>query len=235
MPMPTEQKLKQQNDDAERDRGTVVPLTTATPAAINTGLNYLAKHASNGIVLRFNKDGKFIQPTQGDAELPEGTELVCHWDQARAGYQRFNGKGEPPDVKIGLVFGSKPPPERDELGDNDASQWPISDWTGRPEDPWREVQMVPLESIETGEIYIFQTMSQTGLRSVANLLRQSSRMASKNPDHLPVVKLRAGGFDHHKYGWVRTPAFEFVGKAPKTNAAAAETSVSADLNDQIPW
>jgi hypothetical protein len=234
MTMTTTQKLKQQNDDAERDRGAVALQTTATPAAINTGLDYLAKHASSGTVLRFSKDGKFIQPTQGDAELPEGTELVCHWDQARAGYQRFNGKGEPPDVRIDLIFGGNPP-ERNELGDNDASQWPVSDMTGQLEDPWREVQMVPLESIETGEIYVFQTMSVTGLRAVANLLRQSSRMASKNPDQLPVVKLRAGGFDHRKYGWVRTPAFEFVGKAPKTNAAAAETSIGADMDDEIPF
>jgi hypothetical protein len=230
----TAQKLKQQNDDAERDRGAVVPLTTATPAAINTGLNYLAKHAPNGTVLRF-KDGKFIQPTQGDAELPEGTELVCHWDQARGGYQRFNGKGEPPDVRIDLIFGGKPP-ERDNLGDDDASQWPISDMTGRPEDPWREVQMVPLESTnETGEVYIFQTMSPTGLRSVGNLLRQTARMTSKNPDFLPVIKIRAGGYNHHKYGWVRTPAFELVGKAPRKDVAAAETSVSADMDDEIPF
>jgi hypothetical protein len=43
----------------------------------------LAKHTSSGTVLRFDKDGKFIQPTNGDAVLPEGTELVVHWDQAR--------------------------------------------------------------------------------------------------------------------------------------------------------
>ena len=85
------------------------------------------------------------------------------------------------------------------------------------------------------EIYVFQTMSVTGLRAVANLLRQSSRIANKNPDHLPVIKLRAGGFNHHKYGWVRAPAFEFVGKAPKTNAAVAETSISADMDDAIPF
>jgi hypothetical protein len=234
MTMTTDQKLKQQNDDAERGRGTVMPLTTATPATVSTGLDYLAKHASSGTVLRFSKDGKFIQPTQGDAELPEGTELVCHWDQARGGYQHFNGKGEPPDVRIDLIFGGKPP-ERDEFGDNDASQWPISDMTGRPEDPWREVHMVPLESVATGEMFIFQTMSKTGLRAVSNLLRQASRMAAKDPNWLPVIKLRAGGYDDRRYGWVKIPAFEFVGKAPKTNAAAAETSVSADLNDQIPW
>jgi hypothetical protein len=233
MTMTTEQKLKQQSDDTERDRVVALRVTT-TPAAINTGLDYLAKHTSMGTVLRFSKDGAFILPTQGDTALAEGTELVCHWNQARAGYQRFNGKGEPPDVRIDLIFGGKPP-ERSELGDDDASQWPISDMTGRPEDPWREVQMLPLESVETGEVYIFQTMSKTGLRAVSNLLRQASRMAAKDPDQLPVIKLRAGGYDDRRYGWVKTPAFEFVGKAPKTNATAAETSVSADMDDAIPF
>jgi hypothetical protein len=60
-------------------------------------------------------------------------------------------------------------------------------------------------------------------------------MAAKDPDQLPVIKLRAGGYDDRRYGWVKTPAFEFVGKAPKTNATAAETSVSADMDDAIPF
>jgi hypothetical protein len=107
--------------------------------------------------------------------------------------------------------------------------------TGRPEDPWQEVMMVPLEHIDSGEIYVFQTGSVTGLRAVSNLLRQASRLANKDPDNLPVIKLRAGGFDHRKFGWVKVPAFEFVGKAPKSNIAAAATTVSADLDDAIPF
>jgi hypothetical protein len=223
--------LKEQREK----HGAIVPANRASPTTVSAGLDYLAKHASSGTILRYSKDGKFIQPTNGDAELPEGSELACHWDQARGGHQRFNGKGERPDVKVGLIFGGAPPPTRDELGDTDPSQWPISDLTGRPEDPWREVQMVPLENVETGEIYIFQTSSVTGLRAVSNLLRQASHLAAKDPDHIPVIKLRSGGFDHRKFGWVRVPAFEFVGKAPRTNIAAADTSLGGDLNDEIPW
>jgi hypothetical protein len=235
MTQTTAQKLQQQDDDAERDRNAVVSLAATTaPAAINAGLGYLAKHTSSGTVMRWSKEGKFVLPTQGDLELPEGTELVCHWYAARAGRQRFNGKGQRPDMKIDLVFGGNPP-KRDELGDDEPSQWPISDMTGRPEDPWQEVMMVPMEHIDSGEIYIFQTGSVTGLRAISNLLRQASRLANKDPDNLPVIKLRVGGFDHRKYGWVKVPAFEFVGKAPKSNIAAAATTVEADLNDEIPW
>jgi hypothetical protein len=230
----TAQALKQQNDDAERDRNAVATVTATTPATISTGLDYLAKHTSSGTVMRSSKEGKFVLPTQGDLELPEGTELVCHWYAARAGRQRFNGKGQRPDMRIDLIFGGNPP-KRDELGDNDPSQWPISDMTGRPEDPWQEVLMVPLEHAASGEIYIFQTGSVTGLRAVSNLLRQASRLAVKDADSLPVIKLRVGGFDHRKYGWVKVPAFEFIGKAPKSNIAAAATTVSADLNDEVPF
>jgi hypothetical protein len=218
-------------DQRER-HGVIVPAKQAT---ISAGLNNLAKHTSSGTVLRFDKDGKFIQPTNGDAVLPEGTELVVHWDQARMGYRRFNGEGERPEAKLGLVFSGEPPPQRRDLGDMDETQWPISKMSGRPEDPWQEVQMVPLESVETGEIFIFQTSSITGLRAVSNLLRQASRLASKDPDKLPVIKLRAGGFDHRKYGWVKVPAFEFVGSAPRADIAAADTSLGGDLNDEIPW
>jgi hypothetical protein len=228
----TEQALKQQAADTERDRAVALQ-TTTTPAAINTGLEYLARDASSATVLRFSKDGQFVCPTDGDRVLPEGTELACHWDQARTGYQRFNGKGEPPDVRMDLVFGGKLP-EREELGDVDASQWAVSDMTGKPEDPWRKVYLVPLESIETGEIFVFQTMSKTGRRSASNLLRQAARMAAKDPSNLPVIKLRMGGYDDRRFGWVKVPAFEFVGRAPKSNVAAAATSVSADLDDELP-
>jgi hypothetical protein len=224
--------LKQQR----QEQGVIVPAAKSTSALapINSGMGYLAKHASSGTVLRFSKDGKFVKPTEGDEEVPEGTQLAVIWDQARGGYQRFRGKGERPELKIGLVFGGKPP-ERDELGDNDEAQWPISDMTGKPEDPWREILMVPLQSIEDGAVYVFSTMSITGLRAVSNLLTQSARLAAKEPDHYPVFALRCGGYEHKKFGWVRVPAFERVGKTPKADITAALTSLADDMNDQVPW
>jgi hypothetical protein len=185
--------------------------------------------------MRFSKDGKFILPTEGDKELPEGTQLAVIWDQARGGFQKFGAKGERPEFKLGLIFGAAKPPERESLGDNNPDLWPISDFTGECEDPWREVTMVPLQSIEDGTVYVFSTMSITGLRAAANLLSQSARMASKDGDHYPVIKLRCGGYDHKKFGWVKVPAFERVGSAPKSEITAAVTSLAGDLNDEIPF
>jgi hypothetical protein len=221
--------LKEQHEK----HGMIVPVKPK-PLDISGGLDNLAEHTSAGQALRFNKEGKFIKPTAGDEEVPEGTELVCHFDLSRKGFQKFMGPGERPDVRIALVFGGTPP-KRGELDDTDPELWPKSKLTGRPEDPWRQVLMVPLENPNTGELLVFSTMSRTGLRAVANLLSQSARAMTKEPDQLPVIKLRCGGYTDKRYGWIKVPAFEFVGKAPRTNIAVADTSVSTDLNDEVPF
>jgi hypothetical protein len=222
--------LKQQRDE----QGVIVPAAKNNVVAINAGMNYLAKHSSTGIPVRFSKDGKFFLPTEGDKELAEETQLAVIWPQARGGFQRFGEVGEHPEYRLGLIFGGKPP-ERSELPDRDPAAWPISKLTAQREDPWREVQMVPMQSIEDGQVYVFSTMSRTGLRAVSNLLLQSARMAAKDGDHYPVIKLRCGGYEHKRFGWVKVPAFERVGKASKSDVTASVTSIAADMDDEIPF
>jgi len=223
--------LKQQRQEA----GVIVPAAkSGNVVAISAGMDYLAKHSSTGVPVRFNKDGKFILPTEGDKELAEGTQLAVVWNQGRGGFQRFGEKGERPEFRLSLIFGGKPP-AREELGDTDPSRWPVSDFSGEQEDPWKEVMMVPLQSIEDGTVYVFSTMSVTGLRAVANLLHQSARMAAKDGDNYPVIKLRCGGYEHKKFGWVKVPAFERVGTAPKADVVSAVTSVAGDMDDEIPF
>jgi len=117
--------LKQQR----QEQGAIVPAGQGNVVAtqLHTGMNFLANHSSTGIPVRFSKDGKFILPTEGDKELPEGSTHAVIWDQGRGGFQKFGGKGERPEYRVALIFGDKPP-ERGELPDNDPSQWPISDF-----------------------------------------------------------------------------------------------------------
>jgi hypothetical protein len=45
-----------------------------------------------------------------------------------------------------------------------------------------------------------------------------------------------GGFQHRdeRVGWVATPVFAVVGRTPKDSAAKPDTSLAADMNDEIP-
>jgi hypothetical protein len=49
------------------------------------------------------------------------------------------------------------------------------------------------------------------------------------------VKLKQGGFNHRKVGWVATPVFAVVGRTSRGNAAKPDTSSAADMNDEIPF
>ena len=82
----------------------------------------------------------------------------------------------------------------------------------------------------TQELLVFTTMNDTGRRAVGRLLQHYERMLRLNPDELPIVRLKAGGFNHRnsKIGWVPTPNFAIVGKT----ARAAD---SAYLNDTLPF
>jgi len=52
-----------------------------------------------------------------------------------------------------------------------------------------------------------------------------------------VVKLDVSGFEHRdsRIGWVRTPCFTRIGKAPKSDTSAAKTSLADNMSDTVPF
>jgi hypothetical protein len=186
-------------------------VSAASPDAINM---YLANLGGGGAFLKFGKDGKFR--TSDDEEVGEDRELVVIYDQASVGFIKFGAKGVPPEKVMGLLFDGYVPPKRAELGDNDPSAWDTG-LDGRPQDPWRSQIELPLVDAVTGEKFTFATTSVTGRRAAGNLLSQCSRMRRGDPDSYPTITLKAGGFNHAKFGRVPTPSFVLKGKVAKAN------------------
>jgi hypothetical protein len=189
-----------------------------------------------GTFFKFDgKEGKFVT-SQDDTEIPEGSEYVVIYDQIQAGWVKFAGKGAAPERKQGAIFDGFVPPPRNTLGDDDESAWEIG-LNGKPQDPWQFQILVPLLSTADDELLVFQTSSITGRRACDVVIRMCGRMQVKEPDEYPVIKLRISGFEHkdERVGWIKTPAFDRVGKAPKSNATLADTSREKDLNDSLPF
>src|SRR5262245_16110013 len=221
-----------------QEQGAIVPASKAMVMATASPVSaYLAAHGvgMNGTYFKFSKDGKFVKSSD-DEEIPEGTEFVVIYDQAHGGWVMFMGKGNPPARKQGPLFAGFVPPPREELGDTDQSQWQEG-LSGKPTDPWQFQLLLPLQDVKTGELFIFQTSSVTGRRAVDRLIQACARMMTTEPDVYPVIKLRISGFDHRdeRVGWVKVPAFERVGKAPKADTTIADTSLSGEMNDEIPF
>jgi hypothetical protein len=188
-----------------------------------------------GRLVKFGKEGVFATSDDG-APVSEEAEFIALLDQTLIGWIKFNEEGTAPDRIQGLLYDNFTMPARDTLGDTDESAWG-SGLSGRPEDPWKHQVCVVLQNTQTQELFTFGTMSATGRRSVGNLLRHYDRMRRTNPNDLPVVRLKAGGFNHRdeRIGWVATPVFVVVGRAPRDSVAVPDTSVAADMNDAIPF
>lgn len=241
MPRTAKQVLADQNQQAERERAQQqLPATRqaalpATPDHRSARQRYLDEVAPSGIVGRLikfdGKEGKFIfvdtEETISDAE-----DFVALADQTLAAYVKFQPDQSP--LRIGGLLYAQDftLPSRDQLGDTDPRKWEIG-LSGRPEDPWREELMVVLKRPPTMELLTFTTMSKTGRRAVGNLLKHYDRLQVAGPGSFPVARLKPGGYQDSRYGWVHVPNFVVVGVSPGHTAAIPDTSLKAQLNDEI--
>lgn len=215
-----------------------LPPKAEVPTVVNTDSTidqFLTEFAGGGgaTFIRFTK-GQYLDRDGGS--VPLKTEFVCPFEQIQIGWIRFNGKGNLPTRHMGPLFGGFMPPSRTDLGDQDKSLWENGP-NGEPADPWQMQMVLPLVEPNTGEPYIFATTSVTGRNAVGKLVQSCKQLRRKSPDVYPVVRLDVGGYQHRdpRIGWVPVPAFPVVGQAPKDGTALPDTSVAADLNDDIPW
>jgi hypothetical protein len=210
---------------------------TNVPAIPSSAVDtYLNEHCGggSGVLFKFAKDQRFRRVDDGE-EIPLGTQFTVVYDQIQVGWIKFNGKGEPPERKMGALFQGFSPCPRDELGDDDQSLWEVG-LSGKPADPWQQQILLPLQA-EDGELFIFGTTSITGRRAVGRVIDECKKMLRREPNDYPVIKLALSSFQHReeRIGRVTVPAFVRVGKTPKTGMAAIDTSIATDMDDEIPF
>jgi hypothetical protein len=189
-----------------------------------------------GQLIKFSKDGTFVVAETEEQVSPD-TDFVALCDETLIGWIRFRDDGEPPDRIQGLLYDGFVMPARNTLGDMDETQWKPG-LSGTGEDPFKHQICLVLQEPKTQALFTFVTTSVTGRRAVGNLLRHFDRMARRDPDSYPVVRLKPSGYHHkdERIGWVATPSFPVVGRAPKNSVAVPDTSPSSDMGgDQIPF
>jgi hypothetical protein len=210
-----------------------MPPDNRTP--VQRYLDEIAPATLIGRRIKFSKNGEFVT-ADDDAVIDDSADFVALCDQVLIGRIKFKGEGNPPDYRMGLLYDGFVMPDRATLGDTDPTQWEIG-LSGKPEDPWGHHNYLPLQRRDTSEFFTFTSSSDTGRRAVGSLLRHYDRMRKAHPDELPVVRLKAGGFNHRdpKVGWVPVPVFAVVGRTPRDSAVVPDTSPQADFGDSVPY
>ena len=108
----------------------VVPTSNAStavalPDSRTAAQKYIDENAPSSIVgrlVKFTKDGVFTTADDGEP-VSEDADFIALCDETLVGWIKFNGKDEPPDRVMGLLYSDFRMPMRDSLGDTDASQW----------------------------------------------------------------------------------------------------------------
>ena len=242
---PTPEQIRaDQKRQAEADRAKVVTNLPAKPAPVAMAvpdnrtpvqqyLDDIAPASIVGRMIKFGKEGQFETADDGE-KIGDDVDFVALCDQTLIGWIRFNGEGNPPDKVMGLLYDGFVMPPRGTLGDDDQSQWELG-LDKQPADPWQHQNYLVLQRGDTGELFTFVTSSKTGRRAVGNLLRHYDRMERARSNMYPIIRLKIGGFNHRdeRIGWVSVPVFAVQGRHPKETAAKPDSSLQADLNDNV--
>ena len=215
--------------------GTAAVAVPDTRTHVQTYLDEIAPASIVGRMVKFDTKGGQFFTADDDEEISADDDFVVLADQTLIGRVKFNGKGEPPDRRMGLLYDGFVMPDRKDLGDTDQAKWEIG-LDGKPADPWQHHIYLVLQNGATGELFTFATSTDTGRRAAGNLLRHYDRLTKTHPDMYPVVRLKVGGFNHRdeRVGWVSTPMFAVVGRIPKDSAAKPDTSLAAQMDDELP-
>ena len=160
-------------------------------------------------LLKFDgKAGSYV--VRGSEATFNGQEFLADVYSATGGFLKFNGKGQQPERRTGLVFPKDLAPARSSLGDLDQSAWANGRFSDGPEDPWTPVIELPLIHRESGEAFTFTAQSKTSLAAVKDFLGLCRRVPE---GFLPIVRLDVGSFKG-KFGQVKKPALSVIGKSP---------------------
>jgi hypothetical protein len=215
--------------------GTPVAMPPDNRSEVEKYVDEIAPSAIAGQMVKFSKDGKFVV-SETDEEIGPDEDFVALCDETLTGWIRFNGEGEQPTRAQGLLYNGFIMPSRASLGDLDERQW-AAGLSGAPEDPWHHQICLVLQSPRTQALYTFVTMNVTGRNGVGKLLNHFNRLRRNDPNSYPVVRLKPSGYMSKKkgVGWVHTPSFQIIGRAPKNSAVVPDTHPAADMGDQIPF
>lgn len=180
----------------------------AVPVIATAAENVLAaasEHAGPEKLLKFKK-GEYFQSLES---VPLGTEFIAHPEAWTKGWFKFS-ENTVVDRRLYRVARGEVPAKRDELGDLDKSAWAIG-LDGKPQDPWQEQYLLPLENPRSGEVFVFATGSYGGKRAASDLCSAWAKRESRGYRGQPIVQLQSGVMPTKKFGKVRCPEFKIVG------------------------
>ena len=184
--------------------------------------------ASEGAFMKFDgNSGTFSYGSDQD-ELEHGTQLAAHMTDLSRGHICWVDGEVKEEVMIGILAGD--PPAQHTLTD----YGPYQTYPDGTKDGWSEQVVLTFRNTEDGEKYTFKSTSKSGLRAVANLIRDYGKLFKTHPNDTPVVELGANSFvpkNNKKVGKKYAPDFKIVGWLTPAQVEKLDDTAQAAADD----
>jgi hypothetical protein len=198
-------------------------LTVTAPLVPATSDEALNRHlaewgGSGGRLMAFNGQSGIHRTLADDIEVPSGTEFIAFLHETQRGFIKFNPDG-PPSVHMVRIDENAEVPERDSLGDNDPTKWPIG-LNGEKADPWKEQFAFPMASNDAGgELFVYVARGVVAMNSVSSLLGCWRVHSKRKQGLIPVIAVRNGTYWSKRFNADRPkPELTIVNWVTKTGA-----------------
>jgi hypothetical protein len=194
------------------------------PGQLNDSADNILRAVARSVLFLKFREGQYLV---GEDEIPVGREFfafVLEWEQ---GWVKWSDGAIVAD-KLGKVADGFKPPQREDLDDTDPTKWE------NDQDPWQQQNVLPMEDVETGDLLIFVTTSQSGRGAIEKLAAKVARDIKSGRDRgRPIISLQVGKRTSKKYGKTYPiPNFQFERwERDETPSPPAKD----DFGDEIPY
>jgi hypothetical protein len=170
----------------------------------------------------------------GDTEIGAGGLYVPSFEETYWGYVNYGADGVRYVMKC--LAAKDDLPRRADLGDQDKTKWPISEFNHQPEDPWKEIYACPLMAKDAGgELLVFLARSPTTRRFMKSILNRYDKHPRKQRGLRPVIRLEIETFKNSFGNMQPKPAWPFVDWINPDGSSISARQEHDEFNDEIPW
>jgi hypothetical protein len=225
------------NKDLKKEQSNTLPALpddvadelAAFAATANRNLNRFL-----GTLLTYKKEigapeGGCYRHGEKKVELPLGTRLIGFMGEIRHGHRMWRGGRIVGEAIYKVV--DVPYLNRNDLGDFDEDAWPISELTGKREDPWLHYVYLPLVTLDGKKFYTFCAKSFYGRSAAYSLMDRYAALGRQHIGQYPIVELGSKIIPSKKFGEIPAPVFTIVGWTSKPTLALADERESTAADD----
>jgi hypothetical protein len=215
----------------------VVVTAPSRPLTSDNALDrHLAEWSSGGLrLIAFNGSTGIHRTLDDKVEVADGTQFVALLNQTRKGYIKFNS-GAPPSICMVGIEEEAELPERDTLGDNDKTKWPL-DMNGQQTDPWKPQIAFPMSRYDAGAaLFLYVARGPVAMNSVSGLLGEFRYHPKRLAGLLPVIKVKNGTYWSKKHNCNRPkPVYEIALWVTKTGEVPPSAEVTKAIEQALPF